>query len=140
VDPNMLASQALALVSPYLARVGEAAAQTAGEAAAKQAEAILGAIRRRFGDDKDAYAEQTLDKVIEQPEEEWPKQALEGILASKARQDAAFKAELEQLLQNAKQAAATQQFSVHVSGGKVRDIHQIGSVGTINSGASDQPR
>jgi len=137
VDPNMLATQAVALLSPYLTRAGEAAAQMVGEAASKQAEALLGAIRRRFGADQDTYAQQTLDKVVERPEEEWPKQALQGILLSKARTDPAFKEELEQLLQNANADRPTQQFSVDVSGGKIGSINQIGSVGTLNAGGRD---
>lgn len=138
MDPNVLASQALALLSPYLARAGDSAAQTVGAAAAKQAETILAAIRRRFGIDRDVYAEQTLDKVIEEPRQESPKQALEAILANKAKQDTSFYAELEQLMQEAKRDPSTQQFLLKIYGGEVGKIFQIGSVQTLNVGDREQ--
>ena len=120
MDPSLLAGQALALLGPYLAKAGGVAAEKVGVAAAKHADAILGAIRRKFGVDQDAYAEQTLAKVEEQPREEWPKQALQRIVADKAQKDPAFKAELERLLESAKQDPTTQQFLVQVYGGQVR--------------------
>jgi hypothetical protein len=134
VDPTVLASQALALLGPYLTKAGEAAAGKVGEAAAKHADAILGAIRRKFGADHDTYAEQTLAKVEKEPHAEWPKQALQGLLTEKVQEDPAFMAELERLLQSAKQDPATQQFLVQVYGGQVGEIFQIGSVQTLNVG------
>jgi hypothetical protein len=140
MDPTMLASQALALLSPYLAKVGEAAATSLGGEVAKHAQALLDSIRRQFLADHDSFAEQTLDTLMKQPEEPSPKQALQGILASKAQTNAAFKAQLEQLVREAREDPATQQFLVQVYGGRVGEIFQIGSVQTLNVGRGEQPR
>lgn len=135
MDPTMVATQALALLSPYIVRAGDAAAQKLGEAAAKNAEAILDLIRRRFGADQDTYGEQTLAKVLEKPNEQWPKEALKDQLVEKAQNDASFRNELESLVQTAKRDPESYQFTVNVSGGSVGTINQYGKVGEINSGA-----
>jgi hypothetical protein len=138
VDPTILAGQALALLSPYLTRLGDAALHQAGEAAAQHAEAIISAIRRQFGADHDGFAEQTLDAVLKQPDDASPKQALQGIVASKVEKDPAFKSELERLLKEATDNAQTQQFLVQVYGhGKVNEIFQIHTVNTLNVGRHD---
>lgn len=137
MDPTLLATQALALLGPYLARFGDAAVQKAGEAAGQHADAIINAIRRQFGADNDTFAEQTLDAVLKQPTDASPKQALQGIVASKAEKNETFKAELERLLTEAKADSQTQQFLVNVYGGKVGEIFQIHTVGTINVGQRD---
>jgi hypothetical protein len=138
MDPMLLATQALALLSPYLARAGNAAAQKAGEAAAQHAEAIINAIRRQFGADHDTFGQQALDALVKQPDDESPKMALQGIVASKAAKNQTFKAELERILKDAKQDSKTQQWLVNVYGGQVGEIFQIHSVGTINVGERPQ--
>ena len=139
MDPMLLATQALALLSPYLAKAGDAAAQKAGEAAAHHAEAIISAIRRQFSADHDKLAEQTLDTLVAQPDDQSPKDALQGIVAGKAAKNQSFKAELERLLKDAKEDPKTNDWLVQVYGhAQVGQIFQIQRVDTINVGWQPQ--
>jgi hypothetical protein len=137
MDPVQLATMAVTLIAPYLTEAGKAAAAKAGEAAGQQVDAILSAIRRRFVSDGDTYAQQTLERLEQQPEAEGRKRALADVVAEKAA-DPSFAKELAELLQKAADEPATARFVTNVYGhGKVGQLFNIGSVETLNVGAND---
>jgi len=139
MDPAALATAAVGILAPYLTEAGHVAAKKLGEGAATQVEGLIGAIRRKFGLDKDAYADQTLARLEAQPDEETRKQALAGVIAEKAKADAAFKEELERLVAAARGNHATMQFLTQVYGGRVGQIVNIGgSVQTLNFGRDEE--
>jgi hypothetical protein len=137
MDPTQLASMAVSLVAPYLTEAGKAAANKAGEAAGQQVEAILAAIRRRFQGDGDSYAQQTLERLEQQPDAEGRRRALGDVLAEKAA-DPAFAQELGDLVRKAKDDPATSRFVTQVYGhARVGQLFNIGAVETLNVGAND---
>jgi len=129
MDP---ASAAVALLAPYLAKAGEAAASKAGEAAVAGAKALLEMIRRRFGGEGDQYARQTLERLEDKPEDRGRQAALEGVLAEKAEQDGSFRTELERLVQQTTFDRPVAEFLTEVYGGEVGKIVNIGAAGTVH--------
>jgi hypothetical protein len=125
-------SAAVALLAPYLARAGEAAATKAGEAAVSGAKALLVMIRRRFSRDGDHYAQQTLARLEEKPEDQARQAALQGVLAEKAKEDPSFATELEQIVKQTTFDQPVAQFLTQVYGGKVGKIVNIGAAETVN--------
>src|SRR5690349_20910783 len=139
MDPIALATIAINLLGPYLARAGDAAAQKLGDSAAKHVGDMLETIRAKFAADDDTYAGQTLARVEQQPDAEPRRQALAGIVAEKMDADPAFKKRLEELVREADRDPSTHQFLVQVSGGSVGDIVQIGTATNVEIG-SNRPR
>ena len=76
MDSTQLAMQAVVLLAPYLTEAGKAVAKEAGEAAFNQVGALVSVIRRKFSSDKDTYAQQTLERLEQQPESEVRRQTL----------------------------------------------------------------
>ncbi|HEY1292336.1 MAG TPA: hypothetical protein VGJ60_04515 [Chloroflexota bacterium] len=137
MDPLQLATMAISLIAPYLTQAGKAAANKAGEAAGQQIEGLLNAIRGRFVKDADMYAQQTLERLEQQPEAEGRRRAMVDVLAEKAV-DPEFAQQLAQILDKARKDEATSQFVTNVYGhGKVGQLFNIGSVETLNVGAND---
>jgi hypothetical protein len=137
MDPLQLATMAVSLIAPYLTEAGKAAANKAGEAAGQQIEGLLNSIRRRFEKDSDAYAQQTLERLEQQPEAEGRRRAVVDVLAEKAA-DPEFAQELAGILNKARKDEATSQFVTNVYGhGKIGQLFNIGSVETLNVGADD---
>jgi hypothetical protein len=88
MDPVTIASAALAILGPYLAKAGGKFAEKAGETLAEQAEDLYQLIKRRFA--SDAYAEQTLTRAEQQPESEGRLAAVQEVLADKMNEDPDF--------------------------------------------------
>ena len=140
MDPMTLAAAAVTIAAPYFGEAGKAAAKKAGEAAVAQVEALVGAIRQKFGANKDDYAEQTLARLEQQPEAEGRRRALTDLVAEKAEADPAFAQELTNLVEAAKQNPTTMQFLTQVYGGTVGEIFNIGSVQTLNVGRREDEK
>jgi hypothetical protein len=123
------ASAAVALLSPYLGKAVGAAAGEAGKAAWKAGETLFQTIRQKFSAKQDSYAETTLQRLQEQPENEGRQTALAQVLAEQAQDDPGFAREIEQLLQDAKQDEQVNQFMTQVYGkawvGKITNIGSI---------------
>lgn len=137
MDPTQLAATAVSLVAPYLTQAGQAAAAKAGEAVGQQVSAILEAIRKHFAAEGDTYAQQTLERLEQQPAADSRRRALTDVLAEKAA-DPDFAQELTRLVQAAAREPATAQFLTQVSGhAQVGQILNVGSVETLNVGERD---
>ncbi len=118
------------MIAPYLAKAGEAAASKAGEAAWQAAESLYHKIRAKFSHDHDTYAEQTLQRLEDQPTNEVRQAALADVLTEKVQTDPPFAQELRQAVQGAAQTQGMNQFltSVH-DNAKVGKIISIGQLG-----------
>lgn len=129
VDP--VTTTAAALLTPYLAKVGEEVAKQAGDAVWNMAESLYHMIRRKFTTDQDTYAQQTLQRLQEQPTNEARQAALADVLNEKIQADPSFAQELRQLVQNTTQAQGINQFLTQVYGNaQVNKIVNIGQTGT----------
>ena len=135
MDPSQLAAQAVGILPPYLTEAGKVAAKQAGEAAERHVEALLVAIRRRFGSDQDSYGQQRLERLEQQPGAEGRRQTLADVLSEEAAADPAFTAELQRLIQRARDEPATSQFLTQVyDRGRVDQLFKIGSIENLNVG------
>jgi hypothetical protein len=134
MDPVTLGGMVVSLLAPFLTEAGKAAATKLGHGAADQLGGLLDTLKHKFEADNDAYAGQTLQRLEEKPDAEPRKRAFADALAEKAEDDPDFKAELERLVNSARQNQATQQFLTNVYGGEVGQILSIGSVQTLNIG------
>ena len=116
MDP---ASLAVALIAPYLAKLGESFASSAGEAALEGTMSLLTAIRRKFTGDGDEYAKQTLERLEQRPNDDGRQSALKGVLEDKAQADNEFADELRQLVEATTGAQPVGNFLTQVYGGEV---------------------
>jgi hypothetical protein len=135
MDPVTLAAAALGLLSPYLAKAGEAAAKEIGEAAWEKMKAIYTLVRNKLAGD--AYAEQTLKRLEADPTSDDLKAALRAVLKEKIAGDASFDQALRGLLDEARAVGAeTINQRVDVSGqARTGDITQVGKVeGDLSQG------
>jgi len=139
MDPTAIATTTIAILSPYLAKAGEAAANKVGEAAWEKAAEIYDAIQARFvQDDDDDYPSQTLKRFEEQPDSR--KAALQEILEEILSQDSDFAQSLSHLLKEADEAGAGAVFNVSVFGGEVGEIINVDKLKgglTINNNKKD---
>lgn len=126
-----IAAAAVALLAPYLAEAGKSIAGKAGDAAAAGIAALHERLRHRFRDDDDAYAQQSLTRLEEEPADERRQRALADVLAEKAEADAAFAEELRELVGTASGGRPVNEFLVEVYGGEVGKIVQIGQAGDV---------
>jgi len=125
-------SAAVALLAPYLAKFGEAAASKAGDAAIDGAKAILELIRGQFSRKGDDYDRQTLDRLEKQPEDSARQTALQGVLAEHAKNDAEFSDNLSRVVKETTLDRPVKDFLTQVYGGQVGKIVNFGSAGTVN--------
>ena len=133
IDIAQIATAAVALLGPYLAKAGEAAAKKVGEAAWEKMEALSQAIRRKFeADKKNAKAQETLQRFEEQPTDEDRQAALANVLAEKAQADPAFAEELARLVQFTTGDQTVGQFLTQVyDQAQVDKIINIGQAGVV---------
>ena len=126
------AAAAAAFLGPFLAKIGESIAKKAAERIWDKAEALYQAIRQKFTRDQDAYAQQTLERLTEQPTSDGRQAALAMILTEKANSDPAFAQELLRLVQEIAQDNTAPQFLTQVYDqaqvGKIVNIAQAGIV------------
>jgi hypothetical protein len=130
MDPVSLAGAAVALLVPYLLRLG---GKTIDKASEQLAEAALPALGRLYQAMKrrlvpGTYAGSQLAGVEEHPEREGRQQALVSTLAETLEEDAGFAAELAQLVTDAQAAVGVQVKFGHVEGPVAigGDVHQHG--------------
>ncbi len=129
IDP--ITTAAAALLAPYLTKAGEEVAKQAGDAAWQMAASLYQAIRRKFTKDQDAYAQQTLQRLEEQPTNEARQAALADVLNEKVQADPSFAQELKGLVQDTTQTQGINQFLTQVYGNaQVEKIVNIGQTGT----------
>lgn len=88
MEPVTLAAAAVALLGPYLGKLGE----NAGDATSGAARRLYEALKARFRDD--AYAEPILEGAVQRPDSKARLAALEGVIAEVAEEDPAFAAEI----------------------------------------------
>ena len=130
IDPT-ITTAAAALLAPYLAKAGEEIAQKAGDAAWNMAASLYHAIKQKFTADQDAYAQQTLQRLEEQPTNEARQAALADVLHEKAQADPSFAQELKRLVQDTTQTQGINQFLTQVyDHAQVNKIVNIGQIGT----------
>lgn len=123
-----IVSSAIALLSPYLVKVAEGAAQEVGKNSWEKVKGIYQAICQKFARDKDDYAQQTLKRLEEKPTEKRRQEALEAILEEKL-DDSDFAAQLAELVKDTTQGQPVSQFVTQVFGhGRVGKVANIGSV------------
>jgi len=128
MEPLALATMIVNLVAPYLAQTGEVMAKKAGEATWERMKDLYTAVKNKLTGD--AYAEQTLKRLEEDPESESRQAALVGVVEEEIKDAPTFAKALQELLYEAHEAGAetiTQQ--VTVSGqARTGDITQIGKI------------
>jgi len=118
-----ISSAAIALLSPYLAKTGEAIAKKVGEAAWEKAKEIHQAIRERFRKEQDDYPSQTLEHFERDPEKR--KGAMKEALTEVLDKDPDFSHALATLLREADEAGAGTTFNVSIFGGEVGEIINV---------------
>lgn len=127
MDPAALATMAVSVLAPYLAKAGESLAKEAGTSAWKGAQSLMAMIRKKL--DGDTYAAQTLQRLEQQPDSTSRQLALSGVLEEKLKEDQAFSAILQASLEKnqVNMDSIHQQISLsgHTQAG---DINVIGKV------------
>ncbi len=118
MDPTTLASGVVSLLVPYLAKAGKTIAEKVGEDAwntvNSKIERLYDAIENKFrGND---YANQTLKRLEEKPEDKGRQSAIESVLKEVLAEDQQFQKMLSQFLAEAKQAGGDTIIQVYGSG------------------------
>jgi hypothetical protein len=133
-----IATAAIAILVPYLAKAGDALAKKAGEAAWAKAAEIYGAIKARFEKEstKDSYPQQTLTRFEEQPE--LRKATMQAVLQELLQEDQQFTQTLAKLLKDAEGADVEAVFNIKVFGGKVGEIINAVTIGELTINKPDE--
>jgi len=126
MDPVTLASAAVALLSPYLAKVGEGAAKKIGEDTVETGGRLLGWMRAKLG----GRAKEALDDLAAKPGSEDNQADLRKQLAKALEADPALAAELRAMLPAG--AAGTDSMSQTVSGAGAKAAQVKGSGNTTS--------
>jgi len=127
MDIQQIATAAMVLLSPYLAKAGEAFAKKTGEQLTERVSKLYQAIKKKFaGDD---YAEQTLTRVEEKPTSTGRQVVLKEVLAEKMEDDANFADMVRRSVEETHNAPGgdviTQQLNIS---GKTGDVFQVGKM------------
>ena len=128
MDPVTLASAAVALLSPYLAKVGEGAAKKIGEDTVETGGKLFGWIRAKLG----GRAKEALDDLAAKPGSEDNQADLRKQLVKALEADPALATELRAMLPA--DAAGTDSMSQTVSGAgaKAAQVNGSGNKTTIS--------
>ena len=128
MDPLMIATSVVNLLAPYLSKGVEALADKAADAAWEKLEALFTAVKNKFTGN--AYAEETLKRVKDEPQSKSRQAALVGILEEQIEQDSAFAETLRKLINEAKDSGVeTIIQKVSISGNaRTGDVTTIGKV------------
>ncbi len=125
-----IVASAVALLTPYLAKAGESAAQEAGKAGLGKLQELYKAICQKFNKDKDDHARQTLQDLEAEPTDEDCQAALRRILKKKAEADPSFAEALADLVNDTTQGEPVSKFVTQVFGharvGKLVNIDEVG--------------
>jgi hypothetical protein len=129
MDPITLAASVVALLAPYLTRVGEQLTDKAVDATVNTAEMLYQKVKEKFS--KDEYARQTLERLEQEPESTSRQAATTAVLEEQVKSDPVFAEALQKTIaEEAKEAGPSIRQSVNVSGSnnRTRDINQFGTV------------
>ena len=144
MDITILSATAVALLSPYLAEAGKAAAKKAGEAIADTVPKIYQVIKAKFA--QKPTAAEALTELEKNPTDEDLQAAIRVQLKKLLAEDSSFANQLQQLIETAQAVAASNITNVTGDGIAVvgddnivtgkKGIHIGGNVqsSTINSG------
>ncbi len=121
----------MALLAPYLASLADGYVTKAGEAAFDGTKSLMKAIRDKFAHDGDQYAEQSLQRLQDRPDDEGRQSALRSILQDKADADSAFAEDLKRLVTAVTGRQRVGSFLTQVYGGEVGKIVNIQTAGTV---------
>lgn len=134
MDPATLATNAVLLIVPYLAKAGETIAEKAGQAVwdsfAEKAKALYGSLKAKFAGDEDAAT--ALKQLENKPDSKGRQAALKEVLEEKIQADPTFAEMLRQLVPEVKQSGGdtiTQTLTIYseevdkaIVIGKARDV------------------
>ncbi len=126
MDPITIATSAIAILTPYLAKAGAEVSKKAVGAAWEKVGEIYQAVKDRVAKEKDSYPKETLKRFEKEPEKR--KQAMQETLAEVLQKDPAFASKLLKLLKDADKAGAGAVFNTTIFGGEVGEIINIGTV------------
>jgi hypothetical protein len=126
MDPITIASSAITLLTPYLAKAGEEVSKKAIGAAWEKIAEIHQSIKDRLAQEKDKYPKETLKRFEKEPEKR--KQAMQETLAEILEKDPTFAKKLVKLLKDAEKAGSGTVFNTNVFGGAVGEIINIDTV------------
>ena len=126
MDPVTLASAAVALLSPYLAKIGEGAAKKIGEDTVETGGKLLGWMRAKLG----GRAKEALDDLAAKPGSEDNQADLRKQLVKALEADPALATELRAMLPA--DAAGTDSMSQNVSGAGAKASQVKGSGNTTS--------
>ena len=101
MDPTTTAL-AVSVTTFIVTKLSEGFLKKAGEQAYNKVEELYKTVKAKF--QGDSYAEQTLQRLEQKPEDEGRKAALQGVLAEKAEEDKTFAQTLGKLVQQIEQA------------------------------------
>lgn len=118
MDLVTLATGAVSLLVPYLAKAGRSIAEKVGkdvwDIVSSKVETLYDAIKNKFkGND---YASQSLKRLEEKPEDEDRQAAMKSVLKEVLAEDSQFQKTLSQLLAEAKQMGGDSIIQVYGSG------------------------
>ncbi|MEC5384283.1 hypothetical protein VVD49_01040 [Uliginosibacterium sp. H3] len=126
MDPVSIATAAVAVLSPYLAKAGEKIAGAAGDAAWKQAAALYDKLKRL------PVAQAALDDLAKEPTDADTQAALRKELKKLLAEDDELMRELSATLVHTQAAGIS--FSNQITG-DVGSINQIGTAGDVHIGS-----
>lgn len=126
MDPITIATSAIAILTPYLAKAGAEVSKKAVGAAWEKVADIYKAVKERLAQEKDTYPKETLKRFEKEPEKR--KQAMQETLTEVLEKDPAFARDLLKMLKQADKAGAGTIFNTNIFGGEVGEIINIGTV------------
>ncbi len=132
MDPipiNMIASGVVAVLTPYLAKAGEAFAEGIGETASSKIGVLYQALKNRFRGHP--AADEALAKLEAAPDDKGTQAALRDQLEKKMKADPDLADTLRQLLEEIGQDEQAATFLTQVYGGEVGKIINIGQAGEV---------
>lgn len=127
MDIKAIAIAAIALLSPYLVKAGEAFAGETGKKLLGKAGELYDKIKQKFKGD--GYAEQTLARLEEKPQSEERQVALRGMLVEKMADDNDFAEAVRQLVEASQELSGGDTIIQHlVVSGKADNVSQLGKI------------
>jgi len=128
MDPQAIAAMTVSVIAPYLAKAGKSLAKEVGQVALDTMKAVYTSVKVALAGD--SYAQETLERVEQEPLSKSRLNALESLLEERLQADRDFAESLQGLLQEAREAGVgdiVQQVTV-TGHARTGDIAQIGKV------------
>lgn len=139
MDPvTSLAATAVAVLAPYLARVGEELAKETGKAAATRIGPLYKALKARF--QSKPAAQEALADLESNPTDEDAQTALRLQLQKQMKADSELTETVRKLLEEINQDKETTSFLTQVYGGNVGQIINARHIGTIKYTREPKPK